>query len=183
MRNEVKIIAGLYRGRRITFPNLPEIRPTPARVKETLFNWLAPFMNGAHCLDVFAGSGALGFEAISRGAEEVVMIESHENIVSHLKKFKTTLQCKGLRIVHADALCYLQQLTAAFDIVFLDPPFNNPQYGRLIHIIQSQQLLKPDGLLYLESSCAISLDQNYWECQKQKKAGEVFYSLWSYKTP
>lgn len=179
MKHEVRIIAGLYRGRRITFPNLTEIRPTPDRVKETLFNWLSTTIKGARCLDAFAGSGALGFEALSRGAEEVVMIESHKNIVEHLQKIQKMLQCNGLSIVHNDTYNALQHLTGSFDIIFLDPPFSNPHYEQIISIIQSRQLINPDGLLYVESPYHLKLDPAHWQSQKQKQAGDVYYSLWT----
>lgn len=180
MKHEIKIISGRYRGRRIHFPTISDIRPTPNRVKETLFNWLNPVIRHAHCLDAFAGSGALGFEALSRGADQVVMIESHKHVVAHLKTIQTMLQCKGLTIIPNDAYKILHHLHTAFDIIFLDPPFLNPQYEQLVSVIQSRNLLKQHGLLYIESPKALTLDNAYWQCKKQKRAGNVFYSLWEY---
>lgn len=181
MKQEIKIIAGFYRGRKITFPDLPDLRPTPARIKETLFNWLAPVIRHSRCLDAFAGSGALGFEALSRGAHEVVMVESNKNVAAYLANTQKTLHCEGLTIICLDVITYLQQLDMPFDIIFLDPPFSNPQYELLADLIQTKHLLKKNGLLYIESPNILTLDTKYWHCRKQKKAGDVHYALWEFK--
>ena len=121
--NQLRLIGGRFRGRRLPFPDQPGLRPTPDRVRETLFNWLAPVIVGARCLDAFAGSGALGFEAASRGAGEVVLIERSPLVARQLQVNAQTLGAAEVRIQQADTLQWLAAAGHPFDIVFLDPPF------------------------------------------------------------
>ncbi|MEJ2116282.1 MAG: 16S rRNA (guanine(966)-N(2))-methyltransferase RsmD, partial [Gammaproteobacteria bacterium] len=122
--NSLRIIGGAWRSRRIQFIDSPKIRPTPDRVRETLFNWLAPSINGTRCLDLFAGSGALGFEAMSRGADQVVLVEADPRTAAMLAKQKALFNEEGIEVRNQNALPYLQELSQQFDLIFLDPPFD-----------------------------------------------------------
>src|SRR6185503_9844939 len=122
-KGNVRIIAGEYRGRRIPVPQKPDLRPTPDRVRETLFNWLGQWLDGLVCLDLFAGSGALGFEAASRGAARVVMVENDAAVCQSLENFRALIGAPAIELVRGDALEYLKRSRERFDVVFLDPPF------------------------------------------------------------
>ena len=122
-RNQFRIIAGIWRRRRLAFPKLPDIRPSPDRVRETLFNWLREQVAGARCLDLFAGSGALGLEALSRGACQVTFVDQERQAVEAISAHLQNLGATGGEVVQAEALAFLRGTPAAFDIVFLDPPF------------------------------------------------------------
>src|SRR6185295_7503875 len=122
-KGKVRIIAGEFRGRRLAVPSRPGLRPTPDRVRETLFNWLGQWLDGLSCLDLFAGSGALGFEAASRRAARVVMVEHDRDVFSHLKSVKQTIKAAQVELVLGDAFDYLRKAHDRFDLVFLDPPF------------------------------------------------------------
>src|SRR5512134_933490 len=121
--NQLRIIGGRWRSRRLRFPPLPGLRPTPDRVRETLFNWLTPVIAGARCLDLFAGSGALGIEALSRGAAAVTFVERHPQAVRGLRANLAQLRAEGARVEQADALLWLRQAPQPFTVVFLNPPF------------------------------------------------------------
>ncbi len=125
--NSVRIIGGAWRGRRLRFPGAPGLRPSADRRRETLFNWLGGRLEGTRCLDLFAGSGALGFEAASRGAAEVVLVEASREVARALAASRAALAATAVRVEQARAARYLERAPAAFDIVFLDPPFDRPQ--------------------------------------------------------
>jgi 16S rRNA (guanine966-N2)-methyltransferase len=175
---EVRIIGGLWRGRKIQFANAEGLRPTSDRIRETLFNWLTPVMEGACCLDLFAGSGVLGFEAASRGASQVTMIESATAAAAQLKKTRTLLQAEQVEILPADALRALRELNKPFEIIFLDPPFASGLWLPVLSAIDRQQLLAPHGLIYIEypSRQPLQLPAG-WQWRRHKKAGEVCYGL------
>lgn len=123
-RSQVRIIGGSLRGRKLSFADLPGLRPTGDRVRETLFNWLQPLIEGARCLDLFAGSGALGIEAVSRGAAEVVLVDNAPAVIRQLEKNRSAFNLDRLTVVRADALQFLDRAPSPFDLVFLDPPFH-----------------------------------------------------------
>jgi len=178
MKQGVRIIGGNHRGKNITFPDELGLRPTPSRIRETLFNWLMNTIRGARCLDAFAGSGALGFEAWSRGASDVTLLEQSRVTSMHLKKQAAAFGSNMLHVIHMDAISYLQSKTAEFDIIFLDPPFGKPQLLlESIKCLENSLTLRPGGLLYTESSEALTLNPALWETLKFKKAGNVLYSL------
>jgi len=178
MKKGVRIIGGHHRGKNITFPDELGLRPTPSRIRETLFNWLMNNVRGARCLDAFAGSGALGFEAWSRGASDVTLLEQSRVTATHLKKQAATFHSSMLHVVHMDAIVYLNNHTPAFDIIFLDPPFGKPQLLlNSITCLEQSSTLRPGGLLYTESSEALTLNPALWETLKFKKAGNVIYGL------
>ncbi len=185
MKQQVRIIAGQLKGKKIPFTAVDGLRPTPDRVKETLFNWLMNRLVGTRCLDAFAGSGALGFEALSRGACEVVFIEQSMIAFNNLQQLAHDINVqlnKGnqprLHVLRADASHYLKTHPAPFDIIFVDPPFAQTNYLEFIELIQASNTLKPGGLLYLESPNLFNLDPTQWTTLKSKRAGNVYYSLY-----
>jgi 16S rRNA (guanine966-N2)-methyltransferase len=178
--SSVRIIGGSWRGRRVAFPDLPGLRPTPDRVRETLFNWLQHSIAGTRCLDLFAGSGALGLEALSRGARETVFVEQAEPAARNLREqlarlgagSRATLQMMG-------ATRFLAQSAQPFDIVFLDPPFGKDALTPLVAAIDSKRWVLAGSLVYLESERSAGPPNlpAHWELLKSKSAGEVGYHL------
>jgi 16S rRNA (guanine966-N2)-methyltransferase len=178
-RNSVRIIGGTWRGRRLHFPDVPDLRPTPDRVRETLFNWLQHEITGSRCLDLFAGSGALGVEALSRGATQVVFVESAAAAALCLKRELDALGAGTAALVqNSSAERFLAGSTQAFDIVFLDPPFKSEALTALCLNINERGSVKSGGLAYLECAAGTKLDlPEGWEMLKSKSAGEVGYHL------
>ncbi len=177
--NQLRLIGGRFRGRRLPFPDQPGLRPTPDRVRETLFNWLAPVIQGARCLDAFAGSGALGFEAASRGAGEVVLIERSPLVARQLQANAQTLGVAEMRIRQADTLQWLAAAGQPFDIVFLDPPFADDLLEPAIAHLAGNGWLAPGARVYLETAHQSGfppLPEN-WELIRDKTAGQVRYGL------
>ena len=146
----MRIIAGQWRGRNIEFPNLKSLRPTPDRVRETLFNWLSPSIAGARCLDLFAGSGALGFEALSRGAAHAVLVDNNARVCKQLKEQARILNAGNIRIVHQEATEFIADNRDSFDIVFIDPPFNSKLASTLADLFLEHPILNSEALLYVE---------------------------------
>ena len=183
--NQVRIIAGQWRGRRLEFPDSRGLRPTADRVRETLFNWLAPVLPGAVCLDLFAGSGALGFEAASREAARVVMVEQDRAVFLSLMAQSKRLSAGSVELINADALDYLVGITSTFNILFLDPPFGDTGLRQaVIERINEQRLIKPGGLIYLETEKGDTGPElpAGWQAYRQKQAGQVDYQLLRYAT-
>ncbi len=179
-RNQLRIIGGDWRGRKLDFPDTQGLRPTPDRVRETLFNWLMPVIHGACCLDLFAGSGALGLEALSRGAAEVVLVDSQPQVISALQKNLDLLQTgQRAQLQQRDALAYLTQLDKKFDLIFLDPPYHQGLLQPCIDKLHAQGTLKPSGYLYFEASRDEDLPTlpEAWIIYRQKSAGQVGYYL------
>ena len=150
--NEVRIISGKWRRRKLAFPNRPTLRPTPDRARETLFNWLAAHVDGARCLDLFAGSGALGFEALSRGAASATLIDDDPLVVQALRESAQKLAATGCTIVKSAALSYLRRARDVWDIVFLDPPFATALLAQTLAELSAGSRLHQDSIVYLESS-------------------------------
>ena len=171
--NEVRIIGGAWRSRRIRFPARDDLRPTPDRVRETLFNWLGQDLSGLSCLDLFAGSGALGFEAASRGAARVVMVERDRASFAALEKNRESLEARQVELVRRDALEFVQRGAEAYDVVFLDPPFSVDYWSRFEPLLPA--LLKPGAQVYCESRSPVAWPG--WTIQKQGRAGQVSYQL------
>jgi 16S rRNA (guanine966-N2)-methyltransferase len=175
--NRLRIIGGRWRGSRIVFPPLAAIRPSPDRVRETLFNWLQQPIVGARCLDLFAGSGALGLEALSRGAAHVTFVDREPQIGRHLLQTLERLGSRDATVVVEDALRFLSRPAQLFDIVFLDPPFDSGVLdqagGRL------QDWLTPGAYIYVECPADRSLATLpvQWRVQRTKRAGQVGYHL------
>jgi 16S rRNA (guanine966-N2)-methyltransferase len=180
-RNRLRIIGGEWRSRVVVFADAPNLRPTPDRVRETLFNWLQPMLAGARCLDLFAGSGVLGFEALSRGAATVTALELDAQALAAIRENIRTLQTDQFRLESRNALEWLRgnPQQQRFDVVFLDPPFAENSYADCCRLLAEQQWLAPGALVYLESGA--SLDKvalpRGWELIRHKRAGAVHYGL------
>jgi 16S rRNA (guanine966-N2)-methyltransferase len=161
------------------------LRPTPDRVRETLFNWLRDAIEGARCLDLYAGSGALGFEAASRGASKVVLVEKHEGAVASLRKQASELGAEQIVVVHADVARWLQGTATPFDIVFLDPPFASADLGELCGRLDRGSWLAPGALVYLETRASEETPElpAGWQFLRRQKAGQVLYHLAAAGTP
>ncbi len=178
MKQTVKIIGGKFKGKNITFPDHIGLRPTPSRVRETLFNWLMYDIRGARCLDAFAGSGALGFEAYSRGAQEVWWVEHSLTVFQHLQKFALSFNDAQLHVVHQHACAFLSTNPKPFDIIFLDPPFDGHYLSECIKLIEQHNTLQSQGLLYIESPSPPIVCKTQWHLLKSKQTGMVFYGLY-----
>jgi 16S rRNA (guanine966-N2)-methyltransferase len=170
----VRIIAGEYRGRRIAVADRAELRPTPDRVRETLFNWLGQTLDGRSCLDLFAGSGALGFEAASRGAARVVMVENDRGVFAALEKTRDVIGSTRVDLVLGDAFEYLEKSAERFDVVFLDPPFRQNALPALLERLP--QRLAPGGRVYVEAPAPLEPGES-WRELKRSRAGQVSYQL------
>ena len=178
-RNEVRIIAGRWRGRRLRFPADAGIRPTPDRVRETLFNWLQGAIGGARCLDLFAGSGALGIEALSRGADSVVLVERDARVAAYLRDTLKALDARGGEVQQGEAAAFLRGAGRRFDLVFLDPPFAEHTLAPLLATLAACGQLAPRALVYIEHAARDGeppLPTGFapW---RSKRAGEVGYHL------
>jgi 16S rRNA (guanine966-N2)-methyltransferase len=179
-RNSVRIIGGGWRGRRVNFPDLPGLRPTPDRVRETLFNWLQHAVAGARCLDLFAGSGALGLEALSRGAKQVVFVEQAVAASRSLQEQLIRLGGEGRgQVVEMGAARYLRSAAEPFDIVFMDPPFGRGALAEYVPSLDEGRWLAPGALVYRENEKGegVPVLPAHWELLKSKSAGEVGYHL------
>jgi len=174
MRGSVRIIAGEYRRRLIGVAALPELRPTPDRVRETLFNWLGQDLHGLVCLDLYAGSGALGFEAASRGARLVILVEQDRATLAQLERNRATLGAREVEIVGEDALHFLECSRASFDVVFLDPPFRQNAWPALA--VRLPPRLAPGARVYVERPRPVETPAP-WRELRRGRAGEVSYQL------
>jgi 16S rRNA (guanine966-N2)-methyltransferase len=178
--NVLRIIGGRWRGRRLHFPAAAGLRPTPDRVRETVFNWLQGEVEGARCLDLFAGSGALGLEAASRGAAQVTMVERDRRVAAALQENLRLLQAEDARVVTADAMAFLRRpAPAPFDLVFLDPPYHQGWVGRCAEALAAGGWLAPGALVYLEAESELT-DlplPPHWRLLRSKHAGQVGYHL------
>ncbi len=180
--SKIKIIGGKWKGTNLTFYDEPELRPTGNRVRETLFNWLQPNIQGSICLDLFAGSGCLGLEALSRGASKCVMVEKNKRVINHLTKNIEKLS-SSTELIHDDALNYLssKELSKTFDIVFLDPPFDSTIYEPTMRTLELNHWLSHDARIYVEARSDSSMLQipNNWSLFREQVAGNVRYMLYS----
>ena len=176
----LRIVAGKWRSRLLQIADVPGLRPTSERIRETLFNWLAPTIEGARCLDLFAGTGALGLEALSRGAGEAVLVEQSRAAIATLQNNVQTLDAPAVTVIHGDAFEYLRrQDTGLFDIVFLDPPFAAENLADLCRLLAGSSLLAPAARVYIEEDrAAPDLElPAAWQVMKTRNAGNVRYSL------
>ncbi|WP_281559136.1 16S rRNA (guanine(966)-N(2))-methyltransferase RsmD [Thalassomonas sp. RHCl1] len=187
-KGNIRIIAGKHRGRKLPVILAEGLRPTTDRVKETVFNWLMPYIQQSVCLDCFAGSGSLGFEALSRGAEQVTLLELNKAAANQLRQNQQLLKAENMQIVHTDSLSYLRDLPAArkkgnetlFDLVFLDPPFNK-QLAEQAAALLNAGCLADNCIIYVETeqNSSQQLPAN-WQLLKEKTAGQVSYRLYRY---
>jgi len=177
---ELRIIGGDWRSRKLRFPDAGGVRPTPARTRETLFNWLAFHLAGSDCLDLFAGSGALGLEALSRGAARATLVDHTPALAKALRDNLRLLKSEGGEVVCSDVESYLRQRNRPpFDIVFMDPPFRQGWLEKLFPLLEEQAWLNPGGWVYVEHESELPTPAvpASWHLHRQKSAGQVTYSL------
>ena len=180
----LRIIGGSWRGRKLAFPDIEGLRPTGDRVRETLFNWLQPVLGGSRCLDCFAGSGALGLEAASRGADSVVMVELDRQAGSALQHNIDLLQAEQCQLIQQRVEQYLQAAQGGFDVVFLDPPYQLDLWTPVAFLLSERGLLNDGARIYLEyprRQPKPELPSN-WHCLKEKQAGDVKYALFEFQS-
>jgi len=178
-QGQIRIIGGSHRSRLITVENQDDLRPTGSRIRETLFNWLGPNLSGWRVLDLFAGSGILGFEALSRGAQEVTFVDSSWRVIQQLRNNAKSLDFEPIKIVQSEALAFLQNTQLSYDLIFLDPPFAD---DALIPInVIMPDVTHPGSRIYREFAKQQQpppLNTDYFACLKQKTSGQVNYQLW-----
>jgi 16S rRNA (guanine966-N2)-methyltransferase len=176
---EIRIIGGLWKRTKLPVANYPGLRPTPDRVRETLFNWLGQDMAGLRCVDAFAGTGALGLEAASRGAADVLLVESEAKLIAQLQTLKTKLSADKVRIQRGDGIAILQALPrGSVDVVFIDPPFNAPIYDKAL--VAAAHAVSAQGAIYLEAPklwADTDLHSLGLQVTRSGKAGMVHYHL------
>ena len=175
----IRIIGGRWRGRKLPVPDAPGLRPTPDRVRETLFNWLQPLIPGARCLDLYAGTGALGLEALSRGAAHVHFVDNNVVLTDAIQTLARTLAADAT-VVTAAAGDWLPGNADHFDVIFLDPPFGQDLLAGIIDLIGEHECLKPGGLVYIESERDPAPLPGL-EIKKQKTAGDVQFGLYGFR--
>lgn len=188
-RNQLRIIGGQWRGRRLPFADVPDLRPTTDRVRETLFNWLQPVIAGARCLDLYAGSGACGLEALSRGAAECVFVEYARPAATTIRDNLRMLEAENARVQCGDVEDWLTAGPAMagehpFDVVFVDPPYASGRLPAVCRLLTEQGWLTPDARVYLEADEPVPDDAvpAGWRRLRAGRAGQVEYSLW-HNTP
>ncbi|MGH8175238.1 MAG: 16S rRNA (guanine(966)-N(2))-methyltransferase RsmD [Steroidobacter sp.] len=183
--NRLRIIGGRWRGAPIVFPPVEAVRPSPDRVRETLFNWLQSHVLAARCLDLFAGSGALGFEALSRGAAQVTFVDREPQLARHLKQTLERLGSAAGAVFTEDARRFLQRPAHPFDIVFLDPPFASGDMLQEVCNALAHGWLADEAWVYIEcpADAALPLTPHGWTVHRSRRAGQVGYHLLSVRTP
>lgn len=177
---QIRIIGGLWRGRKLPVPDSAGLRPTTDRVRETLFNWLAPDIQGTRCLDCFAGSGALGLEALSRHAAFVTLIELERPVAQQLEKNLATLGATTGRVINTNTLQWLAQQGEPHDLVFIDPPFRKGLLEQTLTLLENNGWLADGALVYVESEVENGLPPVpvSWQLHREKVAGQVAYRLY-----
>lgn len=185
--NQLRIIGGKWRGQKLSFANAEGLRPTGDRIRETLFNWLAPIISGAHCLDLFSGSGALGIEALSRGASSVTLIEKNHSAITLLQQSCAQLNADNADIIQADAIHWLTHVkptagkpTKPYDVVFLDPPFATELLQPCCDLLEQHGLLANNAYIYIEmdSRQSAPMTPPSWSPLREKTSGQVTYRLY-----
>ena len=180
-QHTLRIIGGQWRGRKLAIPEVEGLRPTGDRIRETLFNWLQGDLVDAHCLDLYTGSGALGFEALSRGAAQVTLLEKNPRAAAQLRKHSTSLSAQHAEIIETDTLNWLANCPLemnSIDIVFIDPPFQEDLWAQTIEALVASKILKDNSLIYIESDKHTDFQTpSHWQCYRDKKAGAIRYQL------
>lgn len=177
---QIRIIGGQWRGRKLPVPDSPGLRPTTDRVRETLFNWLAPVMVDARCLDCFAGSGALGLEALSRYAASATLLEMDRAVAQQLQKNLATLKAGNANVVNTNTLAFLAQTGTPHSVVFVDPPFRKGLLEETLRLLENHGWLADEAYIYVESEVENGLPpvSNNWSLYREKVAGQVAYRLY-----
>lgn len=178
--NQVRIIGGQWRSRIVRFPDAQSLRPTPDRLRETLFNWLGQDLTGKTCLDLFAGSGALGFEAASRGARQVVMVEQNAGVYQAMQETRSMLGAEQIEMHRDDAIRFLRNDDQRYDIIFLDPPFGLGWMSRLLPLLPVH--LGPDARVYLEAEEEVPTPDGF-DILRHTRAGQAHGLLIKYRQP
>jgi 16S rRNA (guanine966-N2)-methyltransferase len=178
-QSSIRIIGGKWRSRKVSFITKDALRPTPDRVRETLFNWLAPYIHGAVCLDLYAGSGVLGLEALSRGAQSVVALENDRDNYQKILQAKEILQADTLEVLHKNVLDWLQTPKFTADIIFVDPPYKQEILIQTLQLLEANNWVSPDGMIYFEQDKPLELSElpANWTLWRNSKASKVYYFL------
>jgi 16S rRNA (guanine966-N2)-methyltransferase len=178
-KGHIRIIAGQHRGRKLPVLMADGLRPTTDRVKETVFNWLMPYIQDANCLDCFAGSGGLGFEAISRGASSAILVELNKSAAQQLNDNKALLKASNIRVIQQNALNFLHNNQQAYSLVFIDPPFRKGLAQKAAELLVEKGLTD-EALIYVEMEADDNLQimPSHWHLLKEKVAGQVIYRLY-----
>ncbi|OQW93091.1 MAG: 16S rRNA (guanine(966)-N(2))-methyltransferase RsmD [Beggiatoa sp. IS2] len=179
MSGQIRIIGGQWRRRKLPVPNVTGLRPTPDRVRETVFNWLTNDLPNSRCLDLFAGTGALGIEAASRGAKSVLLVEKKFPVYQQLIQQCTQLAAEQIEVICMDALQFLKGTAPPFDIVFLDPPFGQNLLQPCCILLEQKQWLNTPAFIYLEAERTLKQPvlPATWQIIRQQQAGQVVFSL------
>lgn len=183
--NKLRIIGGKFRSRIVDFVDAEGLRPTPDRVRETVFNWLQPYIGQSRCLDLFSGSGALAFEAASRGAESVLMVEANSKAAKQLKFNIGVLNAENCSVLGQTAQSVLtQSAEQPFDVVFIDPPYKADLWSEIAELLMKHKWLSDNTMIYLECPAKQALPELpvSWQLLKDKSAGEVRYCLFQFKS-
>lgn len=178
MKHTLRIIGGQWKGRRLKVPSIRDLRPSPDPVRETLFNWIGSYVPGARAVDLFAGTGSLGFEALSRGASHVTFVDKNRLAVSSLRKacHQFDIDAPQATVVSANCLRWLKENPSEWDIAFIDPPFREPhQYGRVLKVLE--QCLTPNGIVYVEFNRRESIERQDFRVWKTSTSGEVQFEV------
>ncbi|KFA59449.1 16S rRNA (guanine(966)-N(2))-methyltransferase RsmD [Gilliamella sp. Choc4-2] len=177
MNGSIRIIGGKWRGRKLSVLDKQGLRPTTDRVKETLFNWLMPVIHDSDCLDCFSGSGSLGFEAASRGAKSVTLLEKDKQVANLLTKNKQLIASHAIDIYHTDTLTWLNKpAQKQFDIIFIDPPFHQSLVEKTVSQLEGNNWLKPSSYIYIETELTHNVTSyipTNWHLHREKAAGQV----------
>lgn len=182
---QLRIIGGQWRSRKLTFSTVDGLRPTPDRVRETLFNWLQPYVYGAQCLDLFSGSGALGLEALSRGAKYVHFVEQQPVVAAQIETNLKLLSCQQAQVFQAEVTAWLNARqfadNPAYDLIFMDPPFNKDRVIPCCQQLEESSLIKDNTLIYIETELNLKLNKlpSSWQIYREKIAGQVKYQIYS----
>jgi 16S rRNA (guanine966-N2)-methyltransferase len=178
-KGQIRIISGQYRGRKLPVLMADGLRPTTDRVKETVFNWLMPYIQDTNCLDCFAGSGGLGFEAMSRGASYVTLVELNQPAAQQLRDNKALLQADSIQVLQQNALDFLKNNQQNYSLVFIDPPFRKGLVQQTAELL-SEKGLTDDALIYVEMEADHNeqIMPSHWQLLKEKVAGQVIYRLY-----
>lgn len=181
---QVRIIGGQWRGRKLPVLTSPGLRPTPDRVRETLFNWLDPMIQNARCLDCFAGSGALGLEALSRYAKSATLLELENNVAQQLINNLALLKAEDGCVINTNTLNWLAQTGQPYDVIFLDPPFQQELLTKTIHLLEKRNWLADEAWIYVETAVKDTrvAFPSHWQLHREKTAGQIVYRLYIRRT-
>jgi len=183
-KQQLRIIGGEWRGRKLNFPDVEGLRPTPDRVRETLFNWLATYVPGGRCLDLFSGSGALGFEALSRGANHVTLVDNSPEVIYQLRQNIQLLKTQNAELISSSAIDWLESrssdLEIQYDVVFMDPPFRKDLTPLCCLLLEQKKMLAAHAMIYVETESEVTelTVPDNWTLHREKKAGQVTYRLY-----